>query len=143
MIYYTMKILICQRIFQYFCHFFIFSRTYAGQGAANVHFGGIYPALQSKKPALHKKSRHFPPGSAEKLLLFFHIICPYHLPYCRYAFSALFSCNVKEHQKENSAKKFSFCFEISLRFQEPHAFHRLPPAWLQIPNRIRSPCRLP
>ena len=139
MIYYTMKILICQRIFQYFCHFFIFSRTYAGQGAANVHFGGIYPALQSKKTG---SAQEKPPFSA-RLCRKSPALFSYHLPYCRYAFSALFSCDVKEHQKENSAKKFSFCFEISLRFQEPHAFHRLPPVWLQIPNRIRSPCRLP
>ena len=46
-----MKIPICQRVFQYFCHFFIFSGTYPKQRGANAVFcafwhdkgGDIYP----------------------------------------------------------------------------------------------------
>ena len=55
-----MKIPICQRVFQYFCHFFIFSGTYRKQCGANAVFcafcavwGGIFipPEYRLSAPA--------------------------------------------------------------------------------------------
>ena len=60
-----MKIPICQRVFQYFCHFFIFSGTYPKQRGANAVFcafwhdkGGIFIPSAHKHPALETKFQY-------------------------------------------------------------------------------------
>ena len=107
-----MKIPICQRVFQYFCHFFIFSGPYQTQCAANAVFcafcavwGGIFippeyrlsaPAPQLGRP-VSATTAHPPASTANRKSKRF---MPIRFFFCIYRRKR------KSYQKENAERRF-------------------------------------